>query len=112
MLKDVAIGRERKRLMPEALFFEFTGVSADDYQTVNAILELNPSTGDGAWPLGLLTHTGAAGDDGSFVVFEVWESQDAQSAWMTTRLGPALIQAGIPEPQRVKWFTVAGHYVV
>ena len=97
--------------MPEALFFEFTGVSAADYRAVNAILELNPSTGDGAWPLGLITHTGAAGDDGSFVVFEVWESQDAQSDWMTTRLGPALVRAGIPEPQRVKWFTVAGHYV-
>jgi len=30
---------------------------------------------------------------------------------MEIRLGPALIQAGIPEPVRVNWFTVAGHYV-
>jgi hypothetical protein len=98
-------------MMPDALLFEFTGISVDDYRAVNAILELDPATGDGAWPLGLLTHTAAAGDDGSFVVFEVWESQDAQSAWMATRLGPALTRAGIPEPKRVKWLTVAGHYV-
>ena len=97
--------------MSDALFFEFTGVSADDYRSVNAILGLDPDTGDGAWPAGLLTHTAAAGDDGSLVVFEVWESQDAQAAWMTSRLGPALTQAGIPEPRRVKWLTVAGHDV-
>jgi hypothetical protein len=97
--------------MPDALLFEFSGVSADDYRAVNAILGLDPASGDGAWPIGLLTHTGAAADDGSFVLFEVWESQDAQTAWMETRLGPALTRAGIPEPVRVKWWTVAGHYV-
>ena len=82
--------------MPEALFFEFTGVSAADYRAVNAILELDPSTGDGAWPLGLITRTGAAGNNGSFVVFKVWESHDTQSAWMTTRLGPARSGPGYP----------------
>ncbi len=97
--------------MPHALLFEFSGVNSDDYRTVNAILELNPATGDGAWPLGLLTHTAAAGENGTFVVFEVWESQDAQTVWMETRLGPALTEAGIPEPDRVTWWTVAGHYV-
>ena len=97
--------------MPDALLFEFSGVSAVDYRAVNAILGLEPSSGDGAWPIGLLTHTGAAGEDGSFVVFEVWESRDAQVAWMESRLGPALTRAGIPEPVRVKWLTVAGHYV-
>ena len=97
--------------MPEALLFEFSGVTAERYRAVNAILGLDPASGDGAWPIGLLTHTAAAGEDGSLVVFEVWEYQDAQSAWMEARLGPALTTAGIPEPVRVKWFTVAGHYV-
>ena len=52
-----------------------------------------------------------AGDDGTLVLFEVWQSQEAQTAWMASRLGPALVQAGIPEPQRVKWLTVVGQYV-
>lgn len=97
--------------MPEALFFEFSGVDAADYRAVNSILELDPASGDGAWPLGLITHTAAAGDDGTLVLFEVWQSQEAQTAWMASRLGPALVQAGIPEPQRVKWLTVVGQYV-
>jgi hypothetical protein len=54
--------------MPDALFFEFTGVSVHDYRAVNAILGLDPVTGDGLWPVGLLSHTGAAGSDGVFVV--------------------------------------------
>jgi len=29
---------------------------------------------------------------------------------MASRLGPALTQAGLPEPRRVQWLTVAGHY--
>ncbi len=96
--------------MPDALFFEFTGVSAHDYRAVNKILGLDPDTGDGSWPVGLLSHTGATGPDGGFVVFEVWESQQAQTDLMAPRLGPALTQAGLPEPRRVQWPTVAGHY--
>ena len=50
--------------MSEALFFEFKGVTADEYRAVNAILKLDPETGDGAWPPGLLNHIGAAGPAG------------------------------------------------
>ena len=96
--------------MSDALFFEFTGVSAHDYKAVNAILGLDPATGDGLWPAGMLSHTGAAAPDGGFVVFEVWASQESQAAWMASRLGPALSQAGVPEPKRVQWLSVVGHY--
>jgi hypothetical protein len=95
--------------MPEALLFEFSGVSAHDYRAVNRKLGLDPDTGDGAWPVGLLSHTGAS-TDGGFVVFEVWESQEEQVDWMTSRLGPALVQVGLPEPTRVQWSSVEGHY--
>jgi hypothetical protein len=98
------------RAMPDALFFEFTGVSAHDYRAVNKILGLDPDTGDGLGPVALLSHTGAAGPDDGFVVFEVWESQQAQTEWMASRLGPALTQAGLPEPKRVQWLTVVGPY--
>ncbi len=95
--------------MPEALLFEFSGVSAADYRVVNHKLGLDPNTGDGAWPVGLLSHTEAS-TDGGFLVFEVWESQEAQIDWMTTRLGSVLVQIGIPEPTRVLWSSVVGHY--
>lgn len=96
--------------MSQALFFEFKGVTAHEYRAVNAILKLDPATGDGAWPIGLLSHTGAVGPDGDFILFEVWDSQDSQAAWMASRFGPALIAAGVPEPHRVEWLSVVGHY--
>jgi hypothetical protein len=96
--------------MSVALFYEFTGVSADDYTAVNAILGLDPATGGGDWPAGLLSHTGAAGTDGGFIVFEVWDSQQSQEAFVASRLGPALGQAGVPEPTRAEWLSVVGYH--
>jgi len=96
--------------MSDALFFEFTGVSANQYKEVNKILGLDPATGDGNWPFGLHSHTAAAGTGGGFIVFEVWESKEAQAAWMASRLGPALVQTGIPEPKRVEWLSIVGRY--
>ena len=29
---------------------------------------------------------------------------------MASRLGPALTRAALPEPKRVHWLTVVGHY--
>lgn len=96
--------------MSDALFYEFTGVSADDYNAVNAILGLDAATGRGDWPAGLLSHTGAATANGGFIVFEVWDSQESQRAFMDSRLGPALGQAQVAEPARVEWLSVVGHY--
>jgi hypothetical protein len=80
--------------MSDALFFEFSGVSAHDYKAVNAILGLDPAAGDGLWPAGMLSHTGAAAPDGGFVVFEVWASQESQAAWMASRseAGPMAVR--------------------
>ena len=47
------------------------------YPRVNAILGLDPNTGAGDWPKGLLTHIGSGGD-GTVVVVEVWESRADQ----------------------------------
>ena len=94
--------------MSDALVLEFTGASADDYRAVNGLLGLDSATGSGDWPAGLLSHTGAEHADG-LVVFEVWDAQDSQAAFMAARLGPALGQAGLPEPSRVQWLTVLGH---
>jgi hypothetical protein len=42
-------------------------------------------------------------------VVEVWESQEAQAAFMA-RLGPALGEVGLPEPARMQWQTLLGRY--
>ena len=94
--------------MAEAIILEFTTPDASGlYNTVNGILGLDASTGKGDWPDGILSHAAAVQGD-SFVVFEVWESQAKQEAFMNDRLGPALGQAGAPAPTRVEWFSVIG----
>ena len=80
--------------MSDALLYEFSGVSADDYLAVNAKLGLDPNGEGGDWPAGMISHTGAAGT-GSFFVFEVWDSKQSQEAFMESRLGPALGASGI-----------------
>jgi hypothetical protein len=96
--------------MSEALILEFKGVTADQYNAVNRTLGIDPATGQGDWPPGILSHTGAAGEGGSLVVFEVWDSQESQAAFMSSRLGPALGEAGLPEPTRAEWASVLGHH--
>ena len=96
--------------MSEALVLEFSGVSADQYREVNTLLGIDPQTGGGDWPPGLTLHTGAVSANG-LVVFEVWESREAQEEFMSSRLGPALGRVGLPEPARAEWMSVEGHHV-
>jgi len=96
--------------MSDALILEFKGVTVDQYNAVNKALGLDSQTGGGDSPDGLLSHTGATTADGGLVVFEVWDSQASQGAFMASRLGPALGQAGLPDPTRVEWLTLVGHH--
>ena len=94
--------------MSEVLILEFAGATADQYLAVNKILGVDAKTGEGDWPAPLQSHiasTGAAG----LVVVEVWESQDAQAAFMA-RLGPALGQVGLPQPARMEWLSLLGRH--
>ena len=77
------------------------------YPKVNAILGVDPSTGSGDWPKGIRTHVGAGGD-GAIVVVEVWESRADAEAFME-RLGPAMGQAGVPQPRRMEWLSLLGN---
>jgi hypothetical protein len=95
--------------MPEVFVVEFTGVSVDEYQAVNKILSVDQDTGQGDWPEGLHSHLGAASENGLLVV-EVWESRAAQAAFMDSRLGPALHEAGVPQPARMEWLSLAGQF--
>ncbi len=93
--------------MADAIIWEFDGMSRDDYDAVNEKLGIDPD--GGGWPDGLISHTGAAKPDG-LVVFEVWESRDAQDRFLNDRLRPALEAAGVTTPPtRMEWLDVATH---
>jgi hypothetical protein len=95
--------------MSEALILEFDGLDSDQYMTVNGHLGVNPVSGQGDWPEGLISHTGA-GKPGGWVVFEVWDSKEAQERFMTERLGPALHEGGVTSPPtRMEWLELKGH---
>ena len=89
--------------MPAGLILRFpSSVGEADYDAVSRRIGWDPRTGQGDWPAGLLSHAAGASDEG-WIVTEVWDSKDAQAAFMGARLGPAL--GGQPEPV-VPWFDV------
>ena len=94
--------------MSEVLILEFADATAAQYEGVNKVLGIDMASGEGEWPAGLQSHTGAFGDAG-LVVVEVWESQDAQATFMA-RLGPALAEVGVPQPTRTEWRSLLGRY--
>ena len=96
--------------MAAGLLLEFDGVGREQYEAVNNRLGIDPETGEGDWPDGLLFHAGGA-KSGGWVVMEVWESQQAQERFMQSRLGQALQEGGITErPSRVEWLDLAAHH--
>jgi hypothetical protein len=96
--------------MAEALVLEFRDVSPDKYREVNGYLGIDPVTGEGDWPAGLIDHLGLSGDGDVVTVVEMWDSRASQQAFMEGRLGAALGKAGLPEPSRAEWLTVHGHH--
>ena len=98
--------------MAQAVILEFEGVGPDEYNAVNGRLGIDPASGEGEWPDGLLFHTGASKTDG-FVVFELWDSRHAQERFMNERLGQALQEGGITSPpSRVEWLDVAAYHAL
>lgn len=95
--------------MAEGLILEFEGVGREGYDAVNERLGIDPVSGQGDWPEGIIFHAGGA-KPGGWVVFEVWDSSDAQGRFMNGRLGAAPQDAGIPEPSRVEWIDLVGHH--
>ena len=96
--------------MSEALLLEFAAVSADHYRAANIELGIDPVTGAGDWPPGLLDHIAVMTTTGNLMVFEVWDSRQSHAEFMTTRLAAALARAGVPAPARVDWFEVLGQH--
>src|SRR2546425_4031235 len=71
------------------------------YPKVNAILGLDPNTGAGDWPKGLLTHIGG-GREGTDGVVEGGEPPAEQAAWHGSTLGPAPRRAGAAPAERIE----------
>src|SRR3954447_26411180 len=92
--------------MADALIYEFKDVESKQYDAVNEKLGLDPRTGSGDWPTGLLSHVAGSADDGTFVVSEVWTSRQAQDEFMNARLGAALADVAVPAPTRVLWVSL------
>ena len=95
--------------MPEALVYEFEGVTGAQYATVSRHLGIDPDTGEGPWPPGLLSHSAGIADDGTFIVSEVWSSRKDQAAW-EQKLAPALAAGGVTVVSRVRWVPLIAHH--
>lgn len=96
--------------MAAAVILEFEGVGSSQYEAVNAKLGIDPVSGKGDWPAGLRSHVAGTTDGGGLVVAEVWDSQEAQAAFMEGRLGAALGEVGVPAPVRVTWVELLAHH--
>jgi hypothetical protein len=89
--------------MAEAVLLEFDGVGRDEYDAVNKELNVDMTTGGGDWPVGLQMHAAGVDDTGTFSVYEVWESREAQATFLQTRLAAALAAGGVTSQPKVTW---------
>jgi len=90
---------------------EFEGVTTKEYDAVNAVLGIDPKTGEGDWPDGLVSHSAGLNEDGHLVVIEVWDTPDHQARFMETRLGEALGKGGVTgPPSSVTWVELVAHH--
>jgi hypothetical protein len=96
--------------MAELLILDFDGVGEAEYLAVNAALGLDPNTGAGDWPSGLISHVAGVSDAGRGYVVEVWDSQQAQADFMSSRLGAAIVAGGITAEPAMTWASVMGHH--
>jgi hypothetical protein len=96
--------------MAELLILDIDGVDQATYDKVNAELGLDPNTGAGDWPAGLITHIAGVSDAGHGYVIEVWESQQAQADFMNSTLGAAMAKGGVAAAPQVTWARVIGQH--
>ena len=97
--------------MAAELILEFEGVTTDEYYAVNRELGIDPETGEGNWPDGLVAHSAGLNEAGHLVVIEVWDTLEHQAAFMEGRLGEALAKGGITEPpSSVTWIELVAHH--
>lgn len=96
--------------MPTSLILEFEGVTLAEYAAVNKSLGIDPSTGEGDWPDGMITHSAGLNDAGHLVVIEVWDTPEHQARFMESRLAQALADGGVAgPPSSITWIELESH---
>jgi hypothetical protein len=96
--------------MTAELILEFEGVTEKEYFAVNKELGLDPKSGEGDWPEGMVSHSAGLDDSDHFVVIEVWDTPEHQARFMEERLGDALAKGGITSPpSSVTWIELVAH---
>lgn len=94
--------------MAKGLLLEFEGVGKAEYDKVNS--ELGFAIEDKAgWPAGLISHAAGSTETG-MIVMEIWESQEAQGAFLENQLGAALASVGVTPPARMLWADLFAEY--
>jgi hypothetical protein len=97
--------------MAAGVILEFEGVTIDEYNAVNAALGIDPESGEGDWPDGLVSHSAGLNEGGHLVVMEVWDTPEHQARFMEGRLGEALGKGGVTEPpSSVTWVELVAHH--
>jgi hypothetical protein len=84
--------------MASGVILEFEGVTTKEYDAVNAALGIDQATGEGDWPVGMVSHSAGLNENGDLVVVEVWDTPEHQARFMEDRLGEALVKGGITGP--------------
>ena len=96
--------------MAAGVILEFEGVTEKEYNAVNAALGIDPATGEGDWPDGMVSHAAGLNENGRFVVIEVWDTPEHQARFMEERLGEALAKGGVTEqPASVTWIELVAN---
>jgi hypothetical protein len=102
--------RREAGVMAAALILEFEGVTKKEYAAVNKELGIDPETGEGNWPDGMVSHSAGLNEDGALVVIEVWDTPQHQARFMDERLGEALAKGGVSgPPSSVTWIELEAH---
>jgi heme-degrading monooxygenase HmoA len=76
------------------MILEWQGVTTDDYERVNETIGIRS---DADAPQGLIEHVAALTEDDELVIVDLWDSEQAQGAFIENRLGPAIQQLELPE---------------
>ena len=96
--------------MAAELILEFEGVTTREYYAVNKELGIDPDSGEGNWPDGLVAHSAGLNEAGHLVGNSV-DTPEHQARFMEDRLGEALSKGGVTgPPSSVTWIELTAHH--
>ena len=96
--------------MAAELNLEFEVVATEQYFAVNEVLGIDPASGEGDWPDGMVAHSAGLNENGHLFVIEVWDTPELQARFMENRLSEALAKSGITgPPSGVTWIELVTH---